>query len=140
MAPMSHVSISVFEGTVKVDGVSVAVPARELALLMTLALRKDRWTASELANLLWGQHTRKTSVVKVCVHRLRKRIGRAVIWSDALGYRLNPLVEVDLWKAQTRAQLARLRERQPHALRNWFEQAQPELDAALARAGAHLEV
>ena len=132
-------SISVFEGTVHVDGDAIVLPSRELALLLTLALRKERWSVGELGNLLWGQTTRKTSVVKVCVHRLRKRVGTATIWSDAQGYRLNPLVEVDLWKAQTRAQLAMLRERRPHALRTWFDQARPELNAALELAGQRLE-
>lgn len=78
-------------GTVELDGQPVAVPRRELDLLVALARADGRWlSAGQLHERVYGGgDPLNSNALSVHVHQLRKKLGNpAIETSRGLGYRL----------------------------------------------------
>ncbi|GAC1311216.1 MAG: hypothetical protein NVS2B3_10060 [Vulcanimicrobiaceae bacterium] len=91
--------VRVFAGEVRVGGAVQALSRSEFAVLVALARRARCYSAVELGDLLYPELDADNAAnrVHVYIHRLRLRLGRDVVVADDTGYRLGPLVDVDLW-------------------------------------------
>ncbi|GAC1655355.1 MAG: hypothetical protein NVS9B12_06420 [Vulcanimicrobiaceae bacterium] len=99
----------------------IDLPPRELALLTTLAIRARPWPSYQLIPLLWpGTPSARNSSLKVYVHRLRRRLGAAIISSTNKGYELDRRTSVDLWEAQTLLAAPTLTGKQQESLANFY--------------------
>lgn len=94
------VEVQLTSGTVRSMGREVALPERELALLMALSIRRETVPRARMADQLWPEldDYAARNALSVCMHRLRQHLGgdRTIIRSKD-GYSLNDEVVVDLW-------------------------------------------
>ncbi len=88
-------------GTVRRDGVPLRLSRRERECAVAVAVQSRPVCAKDLAALLYPDRDvyAAACAVKVYVHRLRRRIGRAIIDFGAGGYTLALGVEVDVKRA-----------------------------------------
>ena len=122
--------LDILAGQVRKDGVTIALPRGERALLTILAILRRACTRDELVDLLYPHLDAHTGAIqlKVYVHRVRRRLGDAqTIVFAAERYRLGDVVAVDFWAVEAdvaravrekgglapeaRARLERIRER-----------------------------
>jgi DNA-binding SARP family transcriptional activator len=94
-------AIEIVSGRVLRGGTPLALPEREHALLVALAVRRDAVQRGRLTDALWPdlEEGAARNAFHVCLHRLKARLGdeRAIARSDD-GYRLGDEVAVDLWE------------------------------------------
>lgn len=103
LAPPSElqepIRFSLLERTIATRGSRAVLSTREFQVLAAIALASRGITTDALADAIWpdmdGVHARLT--LKVCVHRIRARIGRRDILVFAGGlWRTGPMVSTDL--------------------------------------------
>lgn len=127
-------SLQIFDTTARLDGETLPLPPRELALLMALALAPRVWPSYRLIPLLWPEASvPESSSLKVYVHRLRSRIGSRAILSTSRGYELDRSTEVDLWRAEALMRKERLRQSERDELLALYRRSQADR-SFLARA------
>lgn len=93
--------ISLTDGSVLVASREVALPDREMALLVALSLRREPVSRSRLTDMLWPEldEAAARNAFSVCLHRLRQHVGddRMIVRLKD-GYALGSEVHVDLWE------------------------------------------
>ena len=107
------VAVGVMNGTIVVDGQSVAISGRELELVLALALRRESTPRARLAAMLWPdlEAPAALNALSVCLHRARAHLGRRdAIVRDGDGYALHPEAFVDLWELERLTPLLRGRD------------------------------
>lgn len=95
---MSAMEIKFFDGEIRVCGEPVRIPAKEMALLFTVAA-VGPINGEQLMDLLWpdADGDAAHNAFRVCLHRLRKHLGRGhVIRRAGKAYSLEPGISVDL--------------------------------------------
>lgn len=103
---MAPVEIDFFEGEVRVRGKRVDLPAKEMALLFTVAATGPI-AGEHLMDMLWpdADGDAAHNAFRVCLHRLRKRVGYGPIVRRAgKSYSLDPEIAVDLHRLREAAQ------------------------------------
>lgn len=93
------IDVRILCGDVFVDGTAQMLSRSEFAVLVALARRPRSYSVVELGDLLYPELDADNAAnrVHVYIHRLRGRLGRHAVLVDETGYRLGPLVCVDLW-------------------------------------------
>ncbi len=115
------IELDILCATARRDGEPLDLPPRELALLCALALGAKVWPSYQLIPLLWpGAHQARSSSLKVYVHRLRQRLGRAIIASTNKGYELAQSARIDLWQAEALARKEHLSEMERLSLSRFY--------------------
>ncbi len=97
------VEISFFNAEVWANGVRLALPEKELELLLTVASKPSAINDIELIDSLWPEADGDAArnAFRVCLHRLRKGAGDSrIVLRVGKGYALHPWADVDLWKLQ----------------------------------------
>jgi DNA-binding SARP family transcriptional activator len=111
--PAPRLEVQILSGTVRTRGVAVALPDRELALLLGLASRRQPIARETLTELLWPEldEVAARNALHVCLHRLRQRLGdESLVVRTTSGYRLCDEARVDLWDIGHAATAIRSRE------------------------------
>lgn len=96
---MSTVEIRFFCGEVRVDNAAVALPAKELELLFTVAA-VGTINGDQLMDMLWPEADGDAAhnAFRVCLHRLRKHLRAGnVIHRESKAYSLDRGIDVDLY-------------------------------------------
>jgi DNA-binding SARP family transcriptional activator len=118
--------IRVLAGSVRVDGLTIRLPAREMECLAALAVRPEAVPRARLASMVWPDldEAAARNALSVCMHRLRGRLGRDdIIVRESGDYRLHESAIVDLWEIDRAASLARSRDLLTESDRLAFERA-----------------
>ena len=159
--PVPDLAVEIVSGRVLRGGTPLALPEREHALLIALAMRREAVARARLTDALWPDldEGAARNAFHVCLHRLKTRLGdeRAVVRTDE-GYRLGDEVAVDLWAidrsvaalrlgdpldaarvARLQALYAQLRASRPSRVEDWewfepVERRLRELRGEIARA------
>jgi DNA-binding SARP family transcriptional activator len=131
--------VNVFAAQVFKKGTCVALPRRELALILALA-RHPRWYhAEELISDLFPELDRISGQNRlyVYIHRTRKRLGdEGVIRTGPAGFRLGDTVSVDIWNIEIELKRAQavskiLDEKSRKSLTDLYARCQRSRPAAL---------
>jgi DNA-binding SARP family transcriptional activator len=127
---MAPVEINFFAGEVRVCGQAVRLPAKEMALLFTVAA-VGPLGGTQLMDMLWpdADGDAAHNAFRVCLHRLRKHLNRGpVIVRTGRAYALDSEITVDLYQlrnADADVDGAIVAIRRGHASRaalgEWFE-------------------
>lgn len=92
--------VQLTSGNVRSAGRELALPERELALLVALSIRRETVPRARLADLLWPEldDYAARNALSVCMHRLRQHLGGdRTLLRNKDGYALHDEVVVDLW-------------------------------------------
>jgi DNA-binding SARP family transcriptional activator/tetratricopeptide (TPR) repeat protein len=91
------IRVDVLTRSVYRNGVPLALPERELALVLALARQRKFYTRCEIAALVWPDSDEDAAreTFNSCLYRLRQRLPDVVTYSRE-GYRLHEHVRVDL--------------------------------------------
>lgn len=95
---MTPVEIKFFDGEVRVRGEPVRLPAKEMALLFTVAAAGPI-NGEQLMDMLWpdADGDAAHNAFRVCLYRLRKHLGRGqIIRRAGKAYALESAIAVDL--------------------------------------------
>jgi len=117
-APQSahRIEVELLRGTIRVRGKDVALPERELALVLALARRPEATSREALTEVLWPELAEAAgrNALHVCLHRLRQRLGdEGAIVRSTSGYRLCDEARVDLWDITREVTTLRARDASP---------------------------
>jgi DNA-binding SARP family transcriptional activator len=96
------ISVEATTGTVRRNGVPLRLSARERECAVAIAVQPRPVSPKDLAALLYPDRDADAAAraVKVYVHRVRRRVGRAFVEFGAGGYALALGVQVDVHQAQ----------------------------------------
>lgn len=140
-APTTQMKLRALEGRVLVGEIPAKLSATEFGVLLALA-RERRWhDTAELSEILFGDLDPETAGNRlyVYIHRIRRRLGHEAIVGGTVGYRLGPVVWVDLWEADillaelTRGTVRELNEPQRDRLAQLTSLPRAELSALVTR-------
>jgi DNA-binding SARP family transcriptional activator len=109
---VGSLAVNILSGIVKRDGTPLKLTDLELTLVAVLSSQNRSFRRDELIDTIWPtlDESDARNSLKVCIHRVRQKLGENSILLDEGMYRLTPSASVDLRDIEVESRKSRLRE------------------------------